>query len=114
MSQEVADNVDTSTCITDDFIIGNIPLEFHSADLRSYFSQFTEKGGFQCFHYRHRPQVISNGSASQYCCCIVKVEASMVEEFLHLYNDKSWESASGELVKGTVKIRKATDDNLTG
>jgi len=103
------------TSITDnDFVIENIPVEFHSADLRSYFSQFTEKGGFKCFHYRHRPQVSSDQSDSQHCCCIVRVEPSMVDEFLHLYSNKSWELASGELVKGTVKISKVTDDNLTG
>jgi len=113
MSQEINNNI--GTMITDnDFIIENIPVEFHSADLRSYFSQFTEKRGFKCFHYRHRPQVSSSGSDNQHCCCIVRVEPSMVDEFLHLYSDKSWELASGELLKGTVKISKVTNDNLTG
>ncbi|XP_026225879.1 G patch domain-containing protein 3 [Anabas testudineus] len=40
------------------FAISNIPVTFHSADLRNYFSQFIESGGFQCFHYRHRPEVL--------------------------------------------------------
>lgn len=39
-------------------VISNIPVAFRSADLRNYFSQFIESGGFQCFHYRHRPEVL--------------------------------------------------------
>ncbi|XP_013873287.1 G patch domain-containing protein 3 [Austrofundulus limnaeus] len=38
--------------------ISNIPVVFRSADLRNYFSQFIESGGFRCFHYRHRPEVL--------------------------------------------------------
>lgn len=38
-------------------VVNNIPAEFRSADLRNYFSQFIESGGFLCFHYRHRPEV---------------------------------------------------------
>ncbi len=37
-------------------IINNIPPFYHAANLRSYFSQFLESGGFQCFHFRHRPE----------------------------------------------------------
>lgn len=40
------------------YAISNIPESFRSADLRNYFSQFIEGRGFQCFHYRHRPEVI--------------------------------------------------------
>nr|XP_020504635.1 G patch domain-containing protein 3 [Labrus bergylta] len=40
------------------FAIRNIPAAFRSADLRNYFSQYIESGGFQCFHYRHRPEVL--------------------------------------------------------
>ncbi|XP_056448864.1 G patch domain-containing protein 3 [Gadus chalcogrammus] len=40
------------------FAVSNIPAIFRSADLRNYFSQFIESGGFQCFHYRHRPEVL--------------------------------------------------------
>ncbi|CAG00034.1 unnamed protein product, partial [Tetraodon nigroviridis] len=42
------------------FAISNIPESFRSADLRNYFSQFIESRGFQCFHYRHRPEVIKD------------------------------------------------------
>lgn len=38
-------------------IVGNIPASYHSSHLRNYFSQFLETGGFQCFHFRHRPEI---------------------------------------------------------
>ncbi|XP_022609237.1 G patch domain-containing protein 3 [Seriola dumerili] len=51
------------------FAISNIPVAFRSADLRNYFSQFIESGGFQCFHYRHRPEVLreSEGPVNTVC-----------------------------------------------
>ncbi|XP_004077710.1 G patch domain-containing protein 3 [Oryzias latipes] len=42
------------------FAVSNIPVMFRSVDLRNYFSQFIESGGFQCFHYRHRPEVLKD------------------------------------------------------
>uniref|UniRef100_A0A8C2XIS7 G patch domain containing 3 n=1 Tax=Cyclopterus lumpus TaxID=8103 RepID=A0A8C2XIS7_CYCLU len=44
--------------------ISNIPVALRSADLRNYFSQFIESGGFQCFHYRHRPEVLREPEVS--------------------------------------------------
>ncbi|XP_040021411.1 G patch domain-containing protein 3 [Gasterosteus aculeatus] len=44
--------------------ISNIPVALRSADLRNYFSQFIESGGFQCFHYRHRPEVLRETEAA--------------------------------------------------
>ena len=38
-------------------VVGNIPPDYHSVDLRNYFSMFIESGGFACFHFRHRPEV---------------------------------------------------------
>ncbi|XP_022102168.1 G patch domain-containing protein 3-like [Acanthaster planci] len=35
--------------------VTNIPSVFRSRDLRNYFSQFLEAGGFHCFHFKHRP-----------------------------------------------------------
>jgi len=37
-------------------LVSNIPSEFHSADLRNFFSDFVESEKFHCFHFRHRPQ----------------------------------------------------------
>ncbi|KAG7242221.1 hypothetical protein INR49_024267 [Caranx melampygus] len=47
------------------FAISNIPVAFRSADLRNYFSQFVESGGFHCFHYRHRPEVLRESVATE-------------------------------------------------
>jgi len=38
--------------------VANIPSFYHSADLRNYFSQFIEQRGFDCFHFRHRPEIV--------------------------------------------------------
>lgn len=38
-------------------VISNIPASFHSSDLRSFFSRFTESKRFHCFHYKHRPEI---------------------------------------------------------
>ncbi|XP_035693575.1 G patch domain-containing protein 3-like [Branchiostoma floridae] len=46
-------------------IVGNIPAHFHSADLRNYFSQFIESGGFDCFHFRHRPEARDGDTAGE-------------------------------------------------
>jgi hypothetical protein len=43
-------------------VIANIPSRYHSADLRHYFSQFIESGGFDCFHHRHRPEIVRPAS----------------------------------------------------
>nr|XP_020464165.1 G patch domain-containing protein 3 [Monopterus albus] len=51
------------------FAISNIPVAFRSVDLRNYFSQFIESGGFQCFHYRHRPEVLKESEGPQSTAC---------------------------------------------
>ena len=38
------------------FLIGNIPGHYHSYHLRTFFSDFIEKRGFLCFHFKHRPE----------------------------------------------------------
>lgn len=60
------------------FAVSNIPVTFRSADLRNYFSQFIESGGFQCFHYRHRPEIIreSEGPENTVCCPVNGEESS--------------------------------------
>ncbi|KAK2910427.1 G patch domain-containing protein 3 [Channa argus] len=47
------------------FAISNIPVRFRSADLRNYFSQFIESGGFRCFHYRHRPELLRDSGGPE-------------------------------------------------
>uniref|UniRef100_A0A914W9D6 G-patch domain-containing protein n=1 Tax=Plectus sambesii TaxID=2011161 RepID=A0A914W9D6_9BILA len=38
-------------------IVRNIPGWFHSKDLRRFFSGFVETARFDCFHFRHRPEI---------------------------------------------------------
>lgn len=40
-------------------VVGNIPGVLRSSDLRAFFSHLVEKGGFVCFHYRHRPEHVA-------------------------------------------------------
>lgn len=40
-------------------VVGNIPGILRSSDLRAFFSHLVEKGGFVCFHYRHRPEHVA-------------------------------------------------------
>ncbi|XP_028985783.1 G patch domain-containing protein 3 [Betta splendens] len=51
------------------FAVSNIPVTFRSADLRNYFSQFVESGGFRCFHYRHRPEVLRESEGLENAAC---------------------------------------------
>lgn len=78
-------------------IVGNIPVEFHSADLRSFFSQFIESNGFECFHFRHRPEVrISTGSNTDQatrgksCCCVVRLSRQQMSHFIKMYDGQIW------------------------
>ena len=45
-------------------LVGNIPVELRSADLRAFFSHLVERRAFACFHFRHRPEHLPVTSAS--------------------------------------------------
>ena len=90
-------------------MISNIPKSYHSSDLRNYFSQFIEAGKFDCFHFRHRPEIrkklnnneinnscINNDTSNTTSCCITKVKSEYVHEFISLYNRKHWIDRSEE------------------
>ena len=108
-------------------LVGNIPGEFHSADLRAFFSHFVEKGGFLCFHFRHRPEqlrrdTVPSGSTpgsgdideaakskppiAKTTCCVVAVAKGLEHEFQKLYHNKNWSHPDGELLRQQVKITK--------
>lgn len=109
------------------FLIGNIPGRFHSSDLRAFFSHFTEKRGFVCFHFRHRPEQLIHqpqtaaqfegssrtdddsegrvGKTANTTCCVVAVTRKLGNEFVSLYQNKNWALADGTLLPGRVKIR---------
>lgn len=42
-------------------VVGNIPRRYHSCDLRNFFSRIIETDGFDCFHFRHRPEARETG-----------------------------------------------------
>ncbi|KAK2844357.1 hypothetical protein Q5P01_011016 [Channa striata] len=118
------------------FAISNIPASFRSADLRNYFSQFIESGGFHCFHYRHRPEVLRDSAGPETpdcghdatgegtsvskppvksCCCIVSVCAGDADRFVRMYAGNHWIDSKGSwlakrCVVKRVKVSHDTDD----
>jgi len=45
-------------------IISNIPSNYHTSDLRKFFSDYVERERFTCFHFRHRPERRKNAASS--------------------------------------------------
>lgn len=113
------------------FLVGNIPTSFHAYDLRAFFSHFTEKRGFVCFHFRHRPEYLSAGDGgkeveeggslaatrtstdihggrkrARTMCCVVAVRRGIEREFLRLYRGKNWSGLSGESLTRRVRLRE--------
>ncbi|NP_001086607.1 G-patch domain containing 3 L homeolog [Xenopus laevis] len=86
------------------FVVCGIPRSFRSAQLRHYFSQFTESDGFVCFHFRHRPE--RRGESSATCCCPVTVKPERAQSFLQMYNMKPWLEKDGNQIPGTCLVRK--------
>lgn len=101
-------------------LINNIPYEYHSSDLRNFFSQFIESGGFECFHFRHRPETksvpqnmeLQNESTKtsvdveRTACCVVKLKSGKLLQFLKMYNRKHWVDSSGEIMRQVCYISK--------
>ncbi|XP_043940106.1 G patch domain-containing protein 3 isoform X2 [Protopterus annectens] len=115
-------------------VVSNIPSCFHSADLRNYFSQFTENGGFVCFHYRHRPEVLRPVGADKpeckqvtnqqgttqgrkpeegnhtfgkhTCCCVVAVRSEKVDQLMKIYHGSRWVDPDGVWLPTRCVIRK--------
>ena len=82
-------------------VINNIPGDYHSSDLRNYFSQFIETKGFECFHFRHRPELqkpardadgvsSDNAGRRKTLCCVVKLKTSKYKELVKMYHRKHW------------------------
>ncbi|XP_037512904.1 G patch domain-containing protein 3 [Rhipicephalus sanguineus] len=106
-------------------IVNNIPKLYRSADLRNFFSEFIETSGFDCFHFRHRPEVQQKKSASALqsdrlrkdddvsattrkttTCCVVRVLADRVGELLRMYDKKHWIGRDGQTLPTRCFIRK--------
>lgn len=125
------------------FVINNIPVKFRSADLRNYFSQFIESGGFLCFHYRHRPEVRihtaetekvqkqtektaeeeeedeegakrSEIKAEALCCCVVLVKERAAERFGKMYSGNQWIDSQGNWLAKRCLIRRIKVSDHTG
>jgi len=45
-------------------LVSNIPPDYHTADLRRFFSDYVEQEKLICFHYRHRPEKKSSADDS--------------------------------------------------
>ncbi|KAM4702377.1 G patch domain-containing protein 3 [Discoglossus pictus] len=97
------------------FIISGIPRRFRSAHLRHYFSQFTESGGFICFHFRHRPERRGGdaGGPGTYCCPVT-VKSEQAQSFLRMYGGKPWLDTEGNQVPGRCQIRRVREGLQTG
>ena len=86
-------------------LIRNIPQDYHSSDLRRFFSEFVETNRFDCFHFRHRPEIKIDRSAndgdeasgkSTTRCCIVRAKVTHASGILKRYNDTHWTNADGD------------------
>ena len=77
-------------------LVRNIPSSYHSSDLRRHFTDFVETNRFECFHFRHRPEVkvdrTKDGeeSSKETRCCVIKVNLEHVEAFLKRYHAVHW------------------------
>ncbi|XP_053376234.1 G patch domain-containing protein 3-like [Mercenaria mercenaria] len=103
-------------------LINNIPADYHSCDLRNYFSQFIESKGFVCFHFRHRPEKkslpqskqVEETNAKRSTCCVVKLKSEKLPEFLKLYNRKHWVDKRGEVMSQVCYISKVKNSMENG
>ncbi|XP_058712302.1 G patch domain-containing protein 3 isoform X2 [Poecile atricapillus] len=110
-------------------LVSGIPAALRSAQLRAYFSQFLEAGGFLCFHYRHRPERPPAGggggaSAPRTCSCLVSVRPGRARSFVRMYSGKRWLGPGGAALPGRCLIRRVrlspgtggsvTDGSVTG
>ena len=86
-------------------LIRNIPQDYHSSDLRRFFSEFVETNRFECFHFRHRPEIkidrnIKDGDEAKQRsttrCCVVRAKATHVPGIIQRYSGTHWTNANGE------------------
>ena len=119
---------DNNTEISDSYaIINNIPVDYHSADLRNYFSQFIEQKGFECFHFRHRPEQIqaengqnvvanqcSETNSKRSTCCVIKMTSKQLQKFLKMYQRKHWVDKNGDVMRQMCYISRIRQPGFLG
>ena len=115
-------------------IIFNIPENFGSADLRRFFSEFTEAERIASFHYKRRPELkLSNfdrskallelnedvaeasGSEVKFNCCPIKMDKKYSERFVSRFNKVHWTNDDGtDLDFKCFVIRGSKADHWNG
>ncbi|CAK8690586.1 unnamed protein product [Clavelina lepadiformis] len=97
--------------------VRNIPVTFHSSDLRCFFSQFIEEKGFSCFHFKHRPEEIrkfdsglqESGVTRDHKSCVCIVAFSNFSDrtrCISMYNKMNWVNQKDDLLKEKCIILK--------
>ncbi|TRY71161.1 hypothetical protein TCAL_05207 [Tigriopus californicus] len=90
----------------DYLLVRNIPADWHSSDLRGFFSEFIESQKLECFHFRHRPEIKTTASVTSVTstpstgtapssstdtrCCLIKIPTSHSIGFLARYHQAHW------------------------
>ncbi|XP_071432774.1 G patch domain-containing protein 3 [Pithys albifrons albifrons] len=101
-------------------LVSGIPAALRSAQLRAYFSQFLEAGGFLCFHYRHRPERPPAGGTEgaagrpRTCSCLVSVRPGRARRFVRMYSGKRWVGPGGAVLPGRCLVRRVRLSSGTG
>jgi len=89
-------------------LVANIPSFYHSSHLRNYFSQFIESEGFDCFHFRHRPDKRGTDLSLKYqtTCGIVRMNHCQLERLQKMYHRRHWLDKKGEPIAVLCFISK--------
>ncbi|KYO37059.1 G patch domain-containing protein 3 [Alligator mississippiensis] len=92
-------------------LVSRVPAALRSPQLRAYFSQFLEAGGFLCFHYRHRPERAAPAGQGPApppptCCCLVAVRPGQAARLVRMYSGRRWLGPRGEALPGRCLIRR--------
>lgn len=110
-------------------LVSNIPKEYHSVDLRNFFSEEVENESFVCFHFIHRPQINSltqlheseelkeanQKTKHDFCCCVIKLKEEQFKTILEKFDGKCWttkEEGTNMKTKCCIKRIKINEDNL--
>ena len=99
-------------------LVHNIPATFHSKDLRRFFSNFVHNGRFECFHFRHRPEVKigkeTEVKSTKTCCCLVQLSEENREKFIQEFHMKKWVFNESELgFRCCISRVKISENNNT-